>query len=254
MKLFTILGLIAMSVSAMAQEYEGYYGQNEPKAREAWNNYLVDYCSEPVIDSELSSAKGKLCRDGSVSYIQPESRGAGGYEGKCGHTLAANMIYTICSQVTAPSGHWESQLGDITPGVRPRTLSSGLNRAFSTFRSNCPYGDTRAYTIKLGNAKNFVSKVSAYLKPIYNSPNVREVYRNGERRLRNPVGVLLKNPESQAHWVMVIDETQKNGKCHYIVNHWSRQFEIPCETLAKWSGDLQIYGIFLRPYQVVTFK
>lgn len=220
----------------------------------SWLRYSTDYCTESK-SSDLSRANGNKCKDGSVSFDQPGALGMGGYEGKCGQTMAANIFYGVCSVALSPKNYWDVIMNDVTPGSHPRTVTSGLNSAFNKYKAYCPSGQgISAWYIKLGNAKNFIQRIKEYLKPMYSSPGMLELYRNGERRLRNPVGALIKAPGDEVHWVTVVDQIQKNGQCHFVVNHWSNQYELPCTKLAEWSGNLSSYGVLLRPYQVVTFK
>lgn len=225
-----------------------------------WYTYRTDSCDSPSEQDDYRYRHTGLrrCRDGSVSFVQPPSVGAGGWEGRCGHTMAANMLYTICNKAVHPVNFFGPLLRDVTPGVKPATMSSGLNRAFfGQFEDICP--DRREaswWYIKLGNHSNFLRRVKEYLRPVYSHRSQTRITRDGREYFRNPVGVLIQNPNSKIlHWVMVIDEVERYGQCYFVVNHWDSQFEVPCNKLAEWSGKVgKTYPLILKSYQVVVMK
>ncbi len=86
-------------------------------------NYLSDRC---LIEKESlwfrvyywDEAPG-FCKDGTVSYEQPKSTGLGGWEGKCGQTAAANIVYGMCNVPSDPRNQSGTYMRDFTPGVAP---------------------------------------------------------------------------------------------------------------------------------------
>ena len=149
-------------------------------------------------------------------------------------------------------------LSDITPGVKPSKMSGGLNSTFfGQFRGDCPQRrEASWWYIKLGNTSNFIKYVKQYLRPVYSHHSQVRITRDGREYFRNPVGVLIQNPNSKVlHWVTVVDEVERYGRCKFIVNHWDSQFEVPCTKLAQWSGQVgKTYPIILKSYQVVVMK
>jgi hypothetical protein len=94
------------------------------------------------------------------------------------------------------------------------------------------------------------------LIPNYSHINLQEVSRFGKSYSRNPVGALIQNPGGKyIHWVKIIDVLESENVCKFIVNHWDNQYEVPCDTLATWSGRVgRTYPIILKSYSIVTFK
>ena len=223
-----------------------------------WFHYQTDKCQNNTSEDQVHASKGlNRCADGSVSFTQPPSRGAGGWEGRCGHTMATNMLYTICNVAVKPDTYFGPLFKDVTPGVRPGTLARGISRAFKLNEDFCPErSEASWYTIKLGNSRNFVNRVNEYLEPKYSHRSQTYITRDGRSYFRNPVGVLIQNPNSKMlHWVLVVDQIENYGVCNYVVNHWGKQFEVPCSKLAEWSGKVgKTYPLILKSYQVVSLR
>lgn len=228
----------------------------------SWGHYLTDSCTmyNTAIsnEDELRELGLRRCEDKTTSFVQPASSGAGGWEGRCGHTAAANAYYTICKNAVNPLKYFGPLLGDITPGVRPKTLRSGLSRTFSKNTETCPERNAANWTyIKLGNTKNYIKRVKEYLTPNYSHINLQNVERNGESYLRNPVIALIQNPGGGKflHWVTIIDVLANENVCRFVVNHWDNQYQVPCETFANWARKVgHSYPLILKSYSVVTLK
>jgi hypothetical protein len=227
---------------------------------ELWDFYLTDECEQyntSIENEDELRGKGlRRCLDKSVSFVQPASRGIGGWEGKCGHTFAANSFYTMCKIAVGPSEYFGPILGDITPGVRAGTLRSGLSKAFSKSGENCPDSQGHWTYLKLRNKSNYIERIKKLLIPNYSHINLQKIERLGKSYLRNPVGVLIQNPGGKyIHWVKIIDVLESQNVCKFIVNHWDNQYEVPCETMAIWSGRVgRTYPVILKSYSVVSFK
>ena len=224
------------------------------QATDKWSNYQTDYCNvKKLEDSRYSRFGFNRCRDGSVSYTQPDSSD---WEGRCGHTMASNMLYTICGRAVHPVSEFGDVFSDIGSGTTHRTVTSGLNIKFGQHRQICPNRKQASWWyIKLGNATNYIRSLKSYLTPVYSTKNMTKISRNGKSYYRNPVGVMVKNPGGGLHWVTVVDYTQKNGRCHFVVNHWDNQYTIPCTTLASWAGKVRsVFPYVMSNYLVVVFK
>ena len=216
MKIFILLLVTFVNGSAESSVQKSteiiadkYYGNKElvefveemtsgPKEAGIWNQYIVDNClmynKSNINESELRDNGLRRCRDNSISFVQPKSRGVRGWEGKCGQTFAANSLFSICSISVDPATYFKKYLNDITPGVRPGTLRRGMNKAFLKNSRNCPGGKINRWNyVKLGSIANFISKTKKYIIPNYSHPNLVEINRGGIKYLRNPIGVLIQN-------------------------------------------------------------
>lgn len=229
------------------------------RSNDSWSFYYVDNCDEfpDKTNVQYTQMGLRYCKDRSASYVQPDSEGIGGNEGKCGHTMAANMFNVICKRAVHPAKYFRGVFRDITPGVRPGNVVSGLNKAFAVNELNCPSNQGNWRKAHFNSSSDFISTVKNELIPNYSHPNQQIIARGGQQYFRNPVGVLLLSPGSRIglHWVMVIDHIQKDDACHFVINHWDSQYEVPCEKVAKWSEDAgYVVPIFIKSYQIVVFN
>lgn len=224
-----------------------------------WSIYLSDSCTmydrNVQNEQELRQAGLRRCKDGSVSFVQPESEGWNGWEGKCGPTAASNSLYHLCKKGLDPKKYVERYMSDITPGVRPGTLRKGLKKIFSLNKESCPKSKGW-FNKNLRTQNNFIATLKQDLIPKYSHPSIVNITRDGRSYLRNPVMVLIQNPGDKfLHWVTVIDITKSASKCDFVVNHWNKQYLVPCEKLAQWSGKVgKTYPIILKSYSVVTYQ
>lgn len=73
---------------------------------EKMSDYRVDSCSLKYnhISNEDELRKNNLrrCHDGTVSFVQPDSEGWFGAEGKCGQTAASNILFMFCKRLLIP--------------------------------------------------------------------------------------------------------------------------------------------------------
>ena len=116
-------------------------------------------------EQELRDLNLRRCDDGTVSFLQPESEGWYGNEGKCGQTAASNVLFMYCGLAGHPKWYSDRFLNDITPGVRPGTLENGLNTIF-TEEPACPGGTWR---IRIGsNYNDFLYEIERGLTPKFN--------------------------------------------------------------------------------------
>ena len=227
---------------------------------ELWDFYLTDECEQyntSIKNEDVLRSKGlRRCIDKSISFVQPASRGIGGWEGKCGHTFAANSFYTMCKAAVDPNEYFGPILGDITPGVRPGTLRSGLSEVFRSSKRICPDSQGHWTYFKFGNQNNYIKKIKQLLIPNYSHINLQRIERLGNSYFRNPVGALIQNPGGKyIHWVKIIDFLESQNVCKFIVNHWDNQYEVPCGKMATWSGRVgKTYPIILKSYSVVSYK
>lgn len=224
-----------------------------------WSLYLYDQCNfydrNVQNEDELRDAGLRRCKDGSISFVQPKSDGWNGWEGKCGPTAASNSLYHLCKKGLNPNTYVARYMSDVTPGVLPKTLKKGLKKIFELNKEACPNSNNWVYS-KLKTETNYIAKVKQDLFPKYSHPNLLRVTRNGKSYLRNPILTLIQNPGGNyLHWVTIIDIESTQTRCDFVVNHWNKQYLVPCKTLASWSGKVgKTYPIILKSYSVVTYK
>lgn len=236
------------------------FASEEPEYNnKRWSLYLYDRCNfvdrNVQNETELRSAGLRRCKDGSVSFVQPESDGWNGWEGKCGPTAASNSLYHLCKKGLDPNKYVAKYMNDATPGVRPGTLKKGLRTIFNLNKDACPVSNNWVYG-KLNNVTNYIAKVKQDLFPKYSHPNLLTIQRNGKSYFRNPILTLIQNPGGKyLHWVTIVDIISSTNRCDFVVNHWNKQYLVPCKTLASWSGKVgKTYPIILKSYSVVTYK
>lgn len=91
------------------------------------------------------SVFAKRCHDGTHTIeVQPGSRDPS--EGICGPTVGTVMLAGFCGKLYNPFDAQDlGYFGDWTPGTRPGTMKSGLNRLFREQSRACPNGQWRLY-------------------------------------------------------------------------------------------------------------
>lgn len=258
-----ILVLLLISVPVFASDLVEYPDLQTSYSSEksSWNMYLTDNClmydKENEKEDDLREIGFRRCKDKSISFVQPPSRGVQGWEGKCGQTFGANALFSICAEAVNPNTYFKSLLSDLTPGVRPGTLRKGMTKAFKQKGVSCPkVGKNSWRFIKRGNNQSFIKRIKQDILPKYSHARLIQVERFGKNYLRNPVGVLIQNPGGKyLHWVTVVDILEDKKSCQFVVNHWDNQYQIPCQELASWSGRVgRTYPIILSSYSTVVFK
>ncbi|MBI2519066.1 MAG: hypothetical protein HYV97_01555 [Bdellovibrio sp.] len=227
--------------------------------KDSWSNYYADSCevnyNHIQNEQELRNLNMRRCDDGTVSFLQPDSEGWFGNEGKCGQTAASNVLFMYCGLVGHPQWYSNRFLNDLTPGVRPGTLESGLNTIFDE-ESACPGG---TWNIRIGSSYNdFLYEIENGLTPKFNHKGlITRTRSSGEKVKRSPVIALLRSPGSRTlHWVTITDIlNRKNNNCQLVINHWDDQYAVPCHKFGAWSwGAYDSYAILFDPYTILTFE
>lgn len=179
----------------------------------------------------LGGCSGK-CDDNTYSFEQPDSRGPGGYEGKCGQTAVSNLIAMNCDVEIAP-GNCDTVTKDYTPGSRPSTVIGLLNHYRSTKRSNCR---------GKGRWKIFHSQKELFIGDIYRALTHQKILERErihfpprEDKYVSPVAILVEM--GAPHWIVIVDMLDYGTKdCKVIFNTWGDQYWARCETLTKWAN------------------
>ena len=211
-----------------------------------WSSYHIDSCQS------ANRSGFKVCKDRSPSFFQPPSRGAGGWEGKCGQTFGANALYTICQQKVDPDVYFEKYFRDLTPGVRPGTLVKGLNKIFS--KNSCLEGTKKWSKKSYRDELDYITAIKSRLIPNYSAKNLITLNRDGLEFKRNPVAALIENPGGNyLHWVMIVDIISRPNSCELIVNHWDNQYKVPCDIFSEWSYNVgKSYPVILKSYTLIS--
>jgi len=226
---------------------------------ERMSDYRVDGCNvrydHVTNEDELRKNNLRRCNDGTVSFVQPSSEGWWGAEGKCGQTAVSNIIYMFCKRAAHPKTYVDHYLGDITPGVRPGTLTDGLNDIFNKLEG-CPSTDWD--TEVENNETNYINQIARSLKTNKSLPNlVKRKRKDGTEIYRRPVSLLIRVPSSKKglHWVTAVDLVRSKNSCNIFINHWDDQYKVPCNLMAKWSrGVGASFGLILDSYTIVKAK
>lgn len=252
------MALLLLCTQAFAQTFVEVQDKHLPSLESySWEQFKTDDCLQYLINNKnedkLRDSGFRRCKDGSVSFVQPDSSGWNGWEGKCGQTAASNTLYHMCKVAKDPKDYMDRYLSDITPGVRPKTLYRGMKNIFKENSSLCPRGSWSHYSS--GSTDKFIEEVKQKIIPKYSHERLVVMRRDGVEKLRQPVMVLIQNPSSRyLHWVTIMDVLDKN-ECLFVVNHWDNQYQLPCDLLAEWSDDVgHSYPIILRSLSYVTFK
>jgi hypothetical protein len=234
------------------------FREDETSLPKSWMPYLLDSCvmyDRNVNNENELRAKGlRRCQDGSISFVQPDSEGWNGWEGKCGQTAAANSLFHLCQVAVSPKDYVDRYMQDSTPGVRPKVLARGLKQ-ITSLNTPCP-------TVKnwqqsnYRNHEQFIAGVKQDLIPKFSHARLIHLNRDNKIYQRNPVIVLIQNPgDKYLHWVTIVDTISQNNQCKFLVNHWNRQYLVPCENVASWSQDVgKTYPIILKSYSTVSYK
>lgn len=225
---------------------------------DSWRNYITDHCNEYDLSNHYERHQRqddglRRCKDGTVSYVQPASRGIQGWEGRCGQTAASNITYGLCNISLNPDTYINNYFRDISPGVYPSSMSGGLTELFEVYDSFCPqnkkwkwlYAKTQsAYIDSLRIALKGIGEHSQYQSRKVGSKTVKRI----------PVALLLRDPGSRyLHWVTLVDIEGYGKSCKMVVNHWNKQYKVPCETMSKWSkGVSDSYSLLFKAYNMIV--
>lgn len=229
---------------------------------ERMSDYRVSGACNKKGDAKNVSATFYHCKDGSVSFKQPSSTGWQGWNGYCGETAASNVLYMSCSMITSPIGYCNAYTDDVTPGTRPSSLASGLNRMFDDNKSTCPKGKWKTYN-DVDSPREYIDYLVGGLESYQGIKRLRS---NGKKIDRSPFPIMIEVPPKGSkglHWVTVIDvegfDKTKNlylqDNCQVTINHWSDQYKVPCERLSAWAkrSGCGIAGAICGEYPRVKF-
>ncbi len=247
------------TVCDMCEIAKGSLGDffDKVKNKDRFSNYKQDddFCENK---NKEKGQNYNLCKDGSISFPQPDSWGFKGYEGYCGQTSIANLYKMYCGQSIDVNFIKKMTAKDITPGIRPGTFLNSVNSLFLAnrlfYNSECPSGIFEMQKPK--TEKEFISSVTSAVHQYVGPNQLERKNHNGQIRKRAPVSLLLRLPSGKGlHWVTVVDVEFKSNKCEMVINHWGRQDVIPCKTVAKWSrGVGSHYKPLLNKYTMISFR
>jgi hypothetical protein len=236
-----------------------YFDDDQSFADKKWSVYLYDKCNfydrNVQNEDQLRQIGLRRCKDGSISFVQPKSDGWNGWEGKCGPTAASNALFHLCKKGLDPNKYVARYMSDATPGVRPKTLTRGLRTIFNLNKENCPSQNLWKYN-SFRDDNDFIANVKQDIIPKFSHKNLLKINRYGKTYFRNPVIVLIQNPGGNyLHWVTIVDIVADRHRCEFVVNHWNKQYYVPCDTMSKWSGKVgRTYPIILKSYSTVRYK
>jgi len=226
--------------------------------KDSFSNYYTDGCNEKRTDisneDKLRSFGLRRCKDSTVSFVQPDSTGYKGWEGKCGQTAASNILYSYCKIGASPESYTNSYLSDYTPGVRPGTLVSGLDDMFDV-NTDCPT-EASWHGFSYRTEADYIDSIRRGLNSYISSQYKQE--RKVSFMLTKevtPVAVLIRVPGGkELHWITIVDIEESKKSCKLVVNHWDGQYKVDCSKIAKWSRGVEdSYGLVLSKYYVVKY-
>lgn len=232
-------------------------------AHASLSEYLSDSCEKTMTQTRKSifdpsrvyKTTYPVCADGSASFVQPESSGWWGYEGKCGEVALSNTLKMTCGKAWSPSGAIDSETVDYTPGTATTTMVGALNE-FSSY-SGCS-GKRWTYYDTADSAEEFISSVRDGLFAPSNFTRIRE---DKTKVHRAPVPILIYFKDEQfLHWVTVVDilgyekdvKISKQKNCRVVLNQWDDQYTVPCKVIAQMAYDVSsayyVAGWYLGKY------
>lgn len=123
----------------------------------SYNDFYVSRLACGIAQTLADGTEAYRCSDRTITMSIEPSDAKFTYEGLCGPIAASNVMYPYCSgKVFSPNeAHDKGYFSDITPGTRPRTLVSGLNRIFRE-NSTCPRRGSWKY-YKSSNGYKFLN-------------------------------------------------------------------------------------------------
>lgn len=224
----------------------------------AMSSYLTDECEHRAenVENELSLRNQNMrrCIDGTVSFIQPDSEGWKGWEGKCGQVVASNMLFMFCRVAAHPTKYSDKYMRDLTPGVRSGVLADALTKVFDKNWEDCPSDEWENVSYK--NSATYFWVINKALSNT-NSYSVERKRKDGSTIRRSPVAALIRVPRRDTlHWVTIVDILRpKSNSCEVVINHWDEQYTVPCLTFARWSyGVWETYGPLYKAYTIIRRK
>lgn len=196
--------------------------------------YYDDPCSDPS-----NNGKYYKCRDGSVSYLQPDH--GNNYEGLCGQTAAANLIHLFC-KLEQDVDQIAKKMSDVGPGLMPMTLNNGLNSVFNEYNRIAKQKGRAPYCPTAGSwSRYFYDNDAEFLLSVAQGLVSAKVFQrtrsNGSKVWRSPVAVVVNTGGSvmTAHWATVVDieNFSDPAKCAVFANSYGTQFKISCKEFRK---------------------
>jgi hypothetical protein len=211
------------------------------KAEKMSDYKKADFCNEKI-NMKGITAQAWRCKDGSITYDQPDSTGIGGYNGFCGETAASNILHMHCGLMASPTKYCNAFTSDITPGTRPGSLKNGLNDMFKENKKLCPEGKWEVYSSS-DSPEEYIEYILGGLVQKSNFTRTRD---DKSKVKKFPYPIMIEVPPSGSkglHWVTVLDITgYKAGtkltdqdSCEAVINHWGDQYRVPCTRLASWA-------------------
>lgn len=193
-------------------------------------------CIERLKLSTLKNTRVYKCDDLTISHGQPSNTT---YEGLCGPTAAANTFYAFCERtIVDPKLISKKYFSDITPGVRPDVMASGLNQLFSN-NSECIKGNWKYYYVT--NRWDFLD--SLYYEVKRGNGTLKRLIAKNVTAIRSPVIVLTKSSGRNLHWVTVVDivgykpghlnSDYEKPTCNVIYNDSATQTTESCDKFVK---------------------
>lgn len=196
-------------------------------------------CSKKIKLNSIDTSVYR-CDDGTISYNQAYYSGLSSkktdYNGLCGATAASNVIHAFCKGIfTEPTELGDTRFSDITPGIRPDTLESGLNSFFQD-NKECPAGEWKYYYTD--NRFDFLNSLKIETRK-QNSGWTRIA--NGKSRKISPVIALVESFSTPGvlHYVTVVDvigfdnnnykESYNSKTCKVVFNHFGIQSIKTCK-------------------------
>jgi hypothetical protein len=186
------------------------------------------------------------CSDLTISFLQPNSTGINGWNGKCAQTTISNITGMLCNRFISPSTI-DSYAYDFTPGNRPATNLKALNKIFAENsemengkKNNCPKGNWKEYIAS--NENQYIENLKSSLW--YGPGKAKRKRQNGTTIRITPVAVLISASLKSHHWVTLVDFRKNNSDrfgCDALLNTWGKQKVMTCSDLAKF-GDTILFG------------
>lgn len=211
------------------------------KAEKMSDYKRAHFCHEKIAMKKVT-AQAWRCKDGTITYDQPDSTGINGYNGFCGETAASNVLHMHCGLMASPTKYCNAYTSDLTPGTRPGSLRDGLNTMFDENKPLCPKGKWEVYSSS-DTPEEYIEYIRGGL--IAKSTFTRK--RDDKSKIqRFPFPIMIEVPPKGSkglHWVTVVDVTgykpgkklTEQNKCEVMINHWGDQYKVPCSRLANWA-------------------
>jgi hypothetical protein len=201
--------------------------------------------SDPV-RATRGSTKFYRCQDLTISFPQPDSTGANGWNGYCGQVAVSNMSSMYCQRSMSPKTI-DQYATDITPGNRPGTNHRALKKIFSESSKYCPEGSWKSHSPWTANG--FIEGLQDSL---WRGPGkVQRKRSNGKNINISPVAILIAADATTLHWVTLVDFLQNDDDkygCDALMNTWGTQKLMTCENLVRYGAT------FLFGYQYLSFE